>query len=277
MSSTPPLRAALAALLAATLAASGCALVSSRRVALARLEERGIRIVGAKVVDPEDVATLVSCQGEGTPEASCSSDAAWALYDRRGRPRARFSLTRVADRGGRARHELVVDEGPYFWVKQVRVDGLEDVPAARTWIDALPLRAGGPFSAYAHMQNKDELVAALRGAGYPGAEVFERMEPDLGASVPGSYAVVARYDVDPGRRGEPWRLGTVEIRDRDPGRRARVERAVAALLRAGEPFDYGQLAALRARLREYPTAEVLVGKADEARREIPVLVWVLTR
>lgn len=271
MTSTPRLRAVLAAALALALAAAGCA---PRYLSPEGLAARGIRIVGAKVVPPEDVAWLVTCKGEGTPEASCDLDALWAAHDARGHPRARFSLRRVADRGGRAQHELVIDEGPHFRVERVEVEGMEDLPAARTWIDALPLRAGGPFSAYVYMQTKDELLAALRGAGHDRAEVFERMQPDLAASVPGSYAVVVRYDVDPGRRGEPWRLGAVEVRDLDVVRKARIEREIAPLLRVGEPFDYAQLAAARARLRVYRTAEVLVGKPDLARREVEVLVWV---
>jgi hypothetical protein len=248
------------------------------RYALSLLEERWIRVGPTQVVEREEVAKRLRCQGGGTPEASCDFDLVWGLYDRRGHPQARFSLRRIEDRDGHAQHEVVVDEGPYFWVERVRVDGMEELPAARAWTDALPLRAGGPFSVYVYMQNKDELLAALHGAGHGRAEVFERMEPDLRASVPGSYAVVARYDVDPGRPGERWPLGELEFWEPDPARKARIEREAAPLLRTGEPFDYAQLADFRARLRrKYPTAEVLVGKPDEARRQVQVLVRVPRR
>jgi hypothetical protein len=127
------------------------------------------------------------------------------------------------------------------------------------------------------MQTKDDLLAALHGAGFDRAEVFERMEPDLRASVPGSYAVVARYDVDPGRPGAAWPLGAVEVRDRDPARKAKIERELVPLLRAGEPFDYRRLAEVRTRLRVYPTARVLVGKPDGVKREVQIVIFVLSR
>lgn len=267
-------RTAAATALVALALCAGCARRYPRHLSPGALEARGIRVVGARVVDAEDVAGLARCEGEGTPEVSCDFDAVWALCDRRGHPRARFTLRRVADRDGHAVHELVVEEGPYFWVEQVVVEGLEDVPAARGWLPALPLAQGGPFSAFAYLQAKDELLAALRGAGHGDAEVFERLDPDLPASRPGSYAVVVRYDADPGRRGEPWRIGAVLLDDPDPRRKARIAREVERFLRAGEPFDYARFAAARARLRTYPTAEVLVAKPSERLREIVVVVRV---
>jgi hypothetical protein len=69
----------------------------------------------------------------------------------------------------------------------------------------------------------------------------------------------------------------VEVTDRDPARKAKIEREIAPLLRTGEPFDYSLLAEARARLRAYPTARVLVGKPDEVRREVQVVIFVLTR
>ena len=57
-------------------------------------------------------------------------------------------LRRVADRDGHAMHELVCDEGPYFRVLRVEVEGLEGVPLARAWVPSLPLVVGGPFSAF---------------------------------------------------------------------------------------------------------------------------------
>jgi hypothetical protein len=238
------------------------------------LEERGLRIVGARAVDPEDVAGLARCERVGTPEASCEYDALWALYDRRGHPRATFSLRRVADRDGHAAHELVVDEGPLFRVERVVVRGLEHVPVARPWLEVLPVVAGQPFSAFRSTQARDELVAALRGAGYGAAEVEGRMDPDLPASVPGAYAVVVTYDAAPGPRGDRWSLGGVEVRDPDERRKARIAREVAPLLRPGEPFEYTALAAARSRLRRYRTAEVLVGEPLDGRQEVFVVVQV---
>jgi hypothetical protein len=100
------------------------------------------------------------------------------------------------------------------------------------------------------------------------------MDPDLPASAPGSYAVVVTYDAAPGRRGEPSKLGGFVVRDRDEGRKARIERELAPLLRPGEPFEYTAFAAARARLRKYRTAEVLVGKPLDGGREVFVVVQV---
>lgn len=268
----PLSRAALAAALALSVAA--CAHGGPPRPTPRALEERGILIAGARAVAPEDVAALIRCEGAGTPEAACSFDALWGLYDRRGHPRARFTLRRVGARAGRALHELAIDEGPRFRVQEVRVDGLDGLPEARAWIEALPLRPGAPFSAYVHLMARDELLSAARGAGHGEAEVVGSADPDLRASAPGAYAVVARYAVDLGPRGEPWTLGRVAVEDADARRRRRIERELATLLRPGDPFDYARFAAARARLGAYRTAEVLVGKPDEARREIPVLVRV---
>lgn len=272
----PLARPALALALAVALAAPGCAGRPRYPAHLSpeALEARGLRIVGAKVVDRVDVAGLARCRDVGTPEASCDFDVLWALYDLRGHPRASFSLRRVADEGGHAAHELVVDEGPLFRVLRVELEGLDEVAAARSWAGSLPLLPGRPFSAYAFMQTKDELVAALRGAGWPDAEVYERVDPDLAASKPGVYAMVARYAVAPGARGTPWRVGEVFVADPDPARRARVERELAAFLRAGEPFDYGRFLAARDRLRAYPTAQVLVSRPDDPSRQVRVLVRV---
>ena len=275
---SPRSGAALAAALALALPAAGCGTLA-RRAVQARygadaLEARGSRIVGARVVDREAVAAHVRCEREGTPEAACRFDALSVVYDLRGHLMAQFTLRRVADRDGHARHELVVDEGPFFRA-DVRLDGLEELAEAHGWGEALPLLSGGPFSKIRFVQTKDELLAAARGAGFGEAEVFQRIDRDLPGAGPGTYAVIARYDVYLGRRGEPWRLGAVVVDDDlDRGRKARIERELAGLLHPGEPFDYARFAAARARLRAYPTAEVRLGQVDEARHEIPVLVRV---
>lgn len=266
--------AAVVLLGALALLAPGCAHRYPRHLSPEALEARGIRIVGNHVVDREDVAGLARCQGEGTPAAACSFDELWGLYDRRGHPRATFELRRVADPSGRVLHELVVDEGPFFRVARVEVEGLEEVDAARGWREGLPLVPGEPFSAYALAQGKDELLAALRGLGYGDAEVVERVDPDLRASTPGSYAMVARYVARPGARGAPWRIGAVAVSDADPHRKARIAREVERFLRAGEPFGYGRFVAARARLRAYPTAALLIAKPTAGLHEVVVVVRV---
>lgn len=281
----PPTRRAVRVALALALAsaAAGCTTVARWRVARANgadaLERRGVRIVGARAIDRDLVALRAGCEHEGTPRAECRLDGLRVLYDRHGYQLARFALRRIADRDGHAMHELVVDEGPLF-ATALKIDGLGELPEAPSWTEALPLRTGDPFSRVLLGQAGEELLAAARGAGFGDAEVFERIDPEFSPGPTGTLTLTARLDVFLGRRGERWRVGAVEVDDDlDSARRASIARELARLLHPGDPFDYARVGAARARLREYPTAEVRLGDPDEARHEIPVLVrvWVFPR
>jgi outer membrane translocation and assembly module TamA len=257
-------RTAKAASLAGLLVAgAGCLHARGPATHLARF--RGVEIVGTKALDRDLVASKVYFGPNGI-DVSLVED----LYSSMGYPEAKAEVHEVRDGTGRVRFRIQISEGRFSRLVQLTLYGLDDLPEA-TWTPALPLKVGSGFSPHAFESTRAALMAALRGAGYPDAEIVDAAYIDRALEVRASFYVV------PGPRGEPYRFGPVFVAGNVRVPRERIRSAAEPLVPRGQPFDVKKLDAVRERVvavGAFRTVTVTPGAVLEKTREIPVLVVV---
>jgi len=71
-----------------------------------------------------------------------------------------------------------ITEGPPVVVTSLAVTGLDSIPEAKKITQDLPLRIGRPFDRFLFQASADTLVARLRNAGFPSADVLRNFSVD---------------------------------------------------------------------------------------------------
>jgi translocation and assembly module TamA len=161
-----------------------------------------------------------------------------------------------------------VVEGPPVKVKEVVVEGLENIPkleAARE----LPLKVGDVFTEGAYDAAKNALTSALREAGYALAEVTQSAEVDIQRN-----EARVRYQATPGDR---YRFGNVFVAGAAAIPRARIREEAEVAIPTGEIFSESKVAAAQGRVFDlgvFGGVRVSQGTPNEQKKTIPVVIAV---
>lgn len=169
-----------------------------------RTPVRAVRFPGAEGVDTDVLRERVGARrghpwrwgGEPIDEETLQADATSVLVTLRelGFADAKVEDARIASEDGGVAIEFPIVEGDRYAVGRVTLTGVPAAVAA----GPLPLQEGAPWSAGAEIQARDRLVADLREAGYPDAQVGvqsdcrERICDVVVEVVPGVQAEVER-------------------------------------------------------------------------------------
>ncbi|MFT3913665.1 MAG: BamA/TamA family outer membrane protein [Anaeromyxobacteraceae bacterium] len=271
----------LAALVLLALASPGClwSRGTPEEPIVSRLELRGV-----KRFDPDEVAAVLATRG---PEAqlfpprkigyrldpdALAVDArrveAW--YRDRGYFGAKVGGVEVVpDGAGRAKVVMTVKEGDPVKVRSVAMDGLREAPEAMERLGRAPLEVGDVFSVAAYDATRDAILSALKGTGWPTAEVTQRARvlPDEGA-------VEVTYEVKPGPR---LRFGPIFVAGTSAVSRALIRDQATADVKTGEWYDARKLELAQARvfaLGVFSGVRVTTGAPTPGEAAVPVVIAV---
>ncbi len=180
--------------------------------------------------------------------------------------------SKVARSGKVARVTFIVEEGPPTSIRDLDIQGLDELPEARRRAileRSLPLQVGARIREADYDAAKVELEQRLRDAGYADAKVEGSVSID-----PDARAADVRLDAQPGPH---LRFGRVVIAGANQVPRATILRKVREVIPEGAPFNDGRLAEAQSSLFDlgvFGGVRVSRGPADAEANTLPLVVAV---